>query len=436
MRAFSGGGELSRSVRWRSLEADTDLDRAVVLDMADHWFSIPIVGTRSMIHLERGSKPWPHATRLQRAESHQAVAKKATVLEPERVAAAEESLAAVSRQVKFTIAEYPVSFYVGRFDDEVNGRYFVPSYQRNLAWNPEQQSQFIESLLVGLPIPFMFFYQTQSGRMEIVDGSQRMRAMRAFLKEDLRLRDLSLVPELNGFRYSDLPGERQNKLEDVTIRTIVLDTETDAATRAEMFARINRSGTTANEAEIRRGSLPGPVTDLFKELAESADFVRMTPLTQKSVDQREREELVTRFFAYVDTNETDQGRFPGYRDRPKRFLFEYVKWANEKADREPGLVPTMRTEFERMLSFVATSFPHGFQKPAGGRTVPRVRFEAIAVGSALALRENPDLSLDPGEIARRMELAGFDDLVVSDGANVRSKLEGRIDLVRLILTNE
>jgi hypothetical protein len=354
----------------------------------------------------------------------------------EQVAAAEEALASVSRQVKFTLAEYPVSLYVGRFDDEVNGRYFVPSYQRNLAWSPEQQSQFIESLLIGLPIPFMFFYQTQGGRMEIVDGSQRMRAMRAFLKEDLRLRELVLVPELNGFRFSDLPSERRNRLEDVTIRTIVLDTETDAATRAEMFARINRSGTTANEAEVRRGSLPGPVTDLIKEIAESHRFVAMTPLTKKAVDQREREELVTRFFAYTDTNETAQGRFPGYRDRPKRFLFEYLKSANERAEADERIVGAMRDEFERMLSFVEASFPHRFQKPAGGRTVPRVRFEAVAVGSALALRENPDLAVDPQEVGRRMEAEGFDRVVVSDGANVRSKLEGRIDLVRSILTDE
>ena len=117
-----------------------------------------------------------------------------------------------------------------------------------------KKSQFIESLIVGLPIPFMFFYQTEDGRMEIVDGSQRMRAMRSFLRGGLRLRDLVLVPELNGFNFDDLRGDRKRKLEDITIRTIILDTETDPSTRAEMFARINRMGTTANEAEIRRGS--------------------------------------------------------------------------------------------------------------------------------------------------------------------------------------
>lgn len=363
---------------------------------------------------------------------------KKTVLKitPDRVASAEEALASVSKQVKFTIAEYPVSIYVSRFDDEIEGRYFVPPYQRNLAWNIEQQSQFIESLLVGLPIPFMFFYQTQGGRMEIVDGSQRMRAMRAFLKENIKLKDLVLVPELNGFKFDDLPEDRRNKLEDVTIRTIVLDTGTDPSTRAEMFARINRSGTTANEAEIRRGSLPGKVTNLIKDLAENPRFIEMTPLTTKSISQREREELVTRFFAYTDMNDTDAGRFPGYRDRPKKFLFDYLRSANDKAEIEPGLTDEMKEEFFKVLDFVENTFPYGFRKPSGGQTIPRVRFEAISVGSALSLREEPDLHVTKEEIERRMDAAGFNKVVVSDGANVRGKLEKRIDLVKEILLQE
>lgn len=346
---------------------------------------------------------------------------------------AEEAVALVSRQVKFTIAEYPVSLYVGRFANDTDDRYFVPEYQRNLAWSPEQQSQFIESLLVGLPIPFMFFYQTDKGRMEIVDGSQRMRAMRAFLSENLRLRDLVLVPELNGFTYADLDGERRNKFEDVTIRTILLATDTDPATRAEMFARLNKAGTAANEAEVRRGSLPGPITDLIKELAEFPAFVSATPLSPKAIDQREREELVTRFFAYVNSNATPEGRFPGYRDRPKKFLYDYLKRANDAARQDPAMVDAMRAEFQRVLDFVSRSFPHGFQKSGANHAVPRVRFEAIAVGSALALRAKPDLVVEPTEIGSKMDNADFDRVVVSDGANVRAKLEGRIDLIAALL---
>ncbi len=346
---------------------------------------------------------------------------------------AEEAISVVSRQVKFSIAEYPVSLYVSRFKDDINDRYFVPEYQRNLTWNDEQKSLFIESLIVGLPIPFLFFYQTPGGKMEIVDGSQRMRAMRSFLKDGLKLRELVLVPELNGFCFEDLPRDRRNKLEDVTIRTIVLSTDTDPATRAEMFARINRSGTTANEAEIRRGSLPGPVTSLIKELAESAAFVSMAPISHARVLQREREELVTRFFAYVETSNTPEGRFKGYRDRPKKFLYDYLKSANEKAEADSKVVDNLRSEFQRMLGFVAETFKHGFRKNSREKAVPRVRFEAVSVGSALALREAPNLRIDSDEVERRMALKGFNKVVVSDGANVRSKLEGRIDLVKSIL---
>lgn len=349
---------------------------------------------------------------------------------------AEAAVTVVARQVKFSVAEYPVSMYVSRFKNDTDDRYFVPPYQRNLAWNNEQKSQFIESLIIGLPIPFMFFYQTDEGRMEIVDGSQRMRAMRSFLKEGMRLRDLVLVPELNGFSFDDLTPDRRNKLEDITIRTIILDTDTDPSTRAEMFARINRMGTTANEAEVRRGSLPGPVTQLIDELAKDPNFTAMTPLTAKAVSQREREELATRFFAYLNRNNTPEGRFPGYRDRPKKFLYDYLKEANSEAENDPHLIQEMRDEFLRVLTFVKNAFPLGFKKSERANTVPRVRFEAIAIGSALALRDNPQLNVNQEVIAKKMARFNFDRLVVSDGANVRSKLEGRIDLVKRILEEE
>ena len=146
--------------------------------------------------------------------------------------------------------------------------------------------------------------------------------------------------------------------------------------------------------------------------------------------------MVTRFFAYVNTSSTPGGRFPGYRDRPKKFLYDYLKAANIAAKDDPALINTMRREFETMLVFVARTFPHGFQKSDANHAVPRVRFEAIAVGSALALRENSGLEARPDEIERQMQDAGFDQVVVSDGANVRAKLEGRIDLVKNLLVGQ
>ena len=81
------------------------------------------------------------------------MAKKAPTAE--EIEIAESAIALVSKQVKYTIAEYPISVYVSRFEDDETGRFYVPEYQRKLAWRPQQQSEFIESLLVGLPIPVL-----------------------------------------------------------------------------------------------------------------------------------------------------------------------------------------------------------------------------------------------------------------------------------------
>ena len=89
-----------------------------------------------------------------------------------------------------------------------------------------------------------------------------------------------------------------------------------------------------------------------------------------------------------------------------------------------------------MLKVVVRLFPNGFRKNATANTIPRVRFEAIATGTALALRQNPHLDVTSEQVIARMDQEDFDKTVVSDGANVRSKLEGRIGLVRSILIIE
>lgn len=170
-----------------------------------------------------------------------------------KVAAAEQQILEYSRTVKYTVTEYSFEFIVQKLRTE---RYYVPGYQRELVWTPAKQSKFVESVFMGLPIPFVFFWQDSDGRMEIVDGSQRLRTIRDFMADKFALRDLETIPAANGLRFTDLPMSRQLKFAETPIRVIILDNHTDAVTRTEMFARINTGGTTANDAEVRRGSLP------------------------------------------------------------------------------------------------------------------------------------------------------------------------------------
>lgn len=357
--------------------------------------------------------------------------------DPMKVEEAEKQIREYSRTVKFTVTEYSFEFIVQKLNAD---RYYVPGYQRELIWKPKDQSKFIESVFMGLPIPFVFFWQDKDGRMEIVDGSQRIRTIRDFMADKITLHGLEAIPAANGLRYSDLPASRQLKFAESSLRVIILDNSTDALTRTEMFTRINTGGTTANDAEVRRGSLPGPFMDMVISLAESQEFVELTPISQALIDKREREELVTRFFAYLESFNPaladGAGDIPNYKEEPRRFYFAFVKDANERiaAELEVNDVSVtanaMRDEFQRMLRFVRVVSPNGFTKSQTGNQVPRVRFESIAVGSALALREDAGLFDRAPNITPLLESNPFKDATKSDAANVKSKLLGRIRLVK------
>ncbi|WP_430415648.1 DUF262 domain-containing protein [Parasphingorhabdus sp.] len=361
----------------------------------------------------------------------------------ETVAEAERQIAEYSRTVKFTVTEYSFEFIVQKLTTD---RYYVPSYQRELVWTPKKQSKFIESVFMGLPIPFVFFWQDKDGRMEIVDGSQRLRTIRDFMADKVTLRGLETLPIVNGFRFSDLPMSRQLKFVETPIRVIILDNSTDAVTRTEMFARINTGGTIANDAEIRRGSLPGPFMELIIELANDPTFIELTPISQPLINKREREELVTRFFAYLDgfdpTLNDGAGDIPTYKEEPRRFYFSFVKDMNDQVATELELeansptIDRMKTTFGDALNFIEKVSPYGFTKSETGNQVPRVRFESIAVGTALALRADPTVADRVEDITPLLNSTDFSAATKSDAANVKSKLLNRIRLTRNWLLNQ
>lgn len=348
---------------------------------------------------------------------------------------AEEQIAEANTQVKFNITEYTVEFLASKVK---SGEYYVPEYQRELTWDDKRKSRFIESVLIGLPIPFLFFWQHDDGRFEIVDGSQRLRTLHEFLEDEHVLSKLELLPYSNSFVFSDFSDSRRRKFNSRSIRGIVLDTETSVATRTEMFNRINTGGSAAKEAEIRRGALPGPVTSLIIELAKDDHFSQLTPISKRLVNLREREELVARFFTYLENLEVtpDGLDLPGYKDRPREFIFGYLQRANGDENLDAKGVDKLRTKFLHTIEFVTRVFPHGFVKGQGLKQVPRARFEAIAIGVALALQKRPALLEQDVSVNDWINGDGFRIATTSGGANVKSKLIGRISFVRDKLLEE
>lgn len=336
---------------------------------------------------------------------------------------AEEQIVEQSKRIDFFLTEYSVELLAQKIHDD---EYVVPAYQREFTWESRRKSRFIESLIMGLPIPFVFFWEMPDGRLEIVDGSQRLRTIEEFIYGGLRLDELDPLTHLTGFSFADLPESRQRKIKNRSIRGIVLNEHADEAARLDMFERINTGSKIANNAEIRRGALAGPFLELVRELAGKPLLAELAPMPKKTKDERGYEELVTRLFAYGDGLDE-------YRDRPSDFLFTYSKKMNDEFAKDPTLAKVYRQRFETVLTFVSRNFPFGFRKTEKSKATPRTRFEAIAIGSDRALAEHPDLDdRSPEELSVAEWISGveFQKIISSDGANAISRLRGRIDFVK------
>jgi hypothetical protein len=334
--------------------------------------------------------------------------------------AAEAEIVEQSKRIEFYMTEYSVEILAQKVR---NGEFIVPAYQREFTWEQDRKSRFIESVLMGLPIPFLFFWEMDDGKLEIVDGSQRLRTLEEFVLGDLRLSELQALPKISGFKFSDLPDSRQRKIKNRSIRGIVLNEHADEQARFDMFERINTGSKAANTAEVRRGALGGPFMNLVIELAQAPEFVELAPVSAAQIKEREREELVTRFFAYGDG-------LAGYKDRPSEFIFDYAKKMNVAFEGNAQLADTYRARFLETMAFVKAAFPFGFRKAKTGKATPRSRFEAIAIGSYMAMQSDPNIAVQPPDAGLWVNDKAFSTITGSDGANVTSRLKRRMEFVR------
>lgn len=325
---------------------------------------------------------------------------------------AEQQIKEMQRQIDYDTKDYTIEFIVKKFEDE---QFVIPEYQRQFIWPEKNRALFVESVLLGLPIPFMFFVNCESGKMEIIDGAQRVQTLHKFVNNQLKLTNLKKLTNLNKFKFNDLPEARQLKFLDRTLRVIALEEDTPNEVRQDLFNRINTTGLKANDSEVRRGSYPGKLTDFIEQCTKNEMFINLCPLSQTQEIRYERFEFILRFFAYLNN-------YLNFDHSVNTFLDEYLINNLSSFDEE-----VFKNEFEAMLSFVEKYFPNGFAKTPTSKSTPRVRFEAIAIGVGLALRKNPQLTVTN---VNWLESDEFKVHTTSDASNNQGKLASRVEYVR------
>jgi len=175
-----------------------------------------------------------------------------------------------------------------------------PHYQRRDRWSPEKQSALIESFLLNVPVPPVYLSEDEYGQYSVIDGKQRITAIRDFLCGDLRLRHLKKFPELEGARFIDLPSQLQNAL---TIRPYIRVTtllkQSNENLKYEVFLRLNTGGDTLKPQEIRNVAYSGAFNDLLFQLSETPflrDRLKITGDKSPAFRSMEDLEHVLRFF--------------------------------------------------------------------------------------------------------------------------------------------
>jgi hypothetical protein len=181
-----------------------------------------------------------------------------------------------------------------------------PEFQRFYRWSEYQKTRFLESVLLGIPIPPIFVAEDDSGRWELVDGLQRLSTILSFFgllktmpeKNDWVMEDGEIVKFLEGYNRSRLPLKFQLNIKRATCRVEIIKWDSEYDMRFELFNRLNTGGTPLTDQEIRNCIFRGvssKFNNFLKELSGYDKFVELISASEQQVLELYLEELVLRF---------------------------------------------------------------------------------------------------------------------------------------------
>ncbi|SOD15136.1 DUF262 domain-containing protein [Pedobacter xixiisoli] len=274
-------------------------------------------------------------------------------------------------------ADYPVDSLIKRIKDEV---IFVPPFQRQYVWNMDEASKFIESLILGLPVPGIFLSKEKdTNRLLVVDGQQRLLSLYFFYqgyfgKTPFRLQNVQ--EDLVGRSYSTLKANDRIRLDDSILHaTVVRQDEPDDNNSSvyQIFERLNSGGRALKPQEIRACIYYGEFNELLNVLVKDINW-RL--IFGKLSDERLKEqELILRFFSLLY-----------YRDKYEKPLKSFLNtYMNVNRDLQFNSRNELETIFKKTYSFIVNTI--GLKPFRVNRNLNLGAFDAISIGIAERLKQ-------------------------------------------------
>lgn len=271
---------------------------------------------------------------------------------------------AKERTVKTQSIEYDIETLIKKLDKNIIK--LDPDYQRRHRWDNKTSSKLIESLILNIPIPIVYISQDidvddetydNEFRYSVIDGQQRLTAIKNFLKGKFELEGLETLSELNGCSYKDLPPFLTRRLEERSIKCLRIDSTLDAQVKLDIFERLNSGSVKLEPQELRNAVYSGPFNNLLKELSKDKNFrdllqINMeSPENNKKVKQMEDVEIALRFFSLKNNRYElyKKTKDYGFSDFLSDSLNEFNKLSSEKLEQ-------LKIEFIQTMGFIKNTY--------------------------------------------------------------------------------
>ncbi|WP_139998269.1 GmrSD restriction endonuclease domain-containing protein [Paenibacillus paridis] len=351
---------------------------------------------------------------------------------------------AKERTVKTQNIEYDLETLVKKIKKNIIK--LDPEYQRNHRWNNDISSRLIESLILNIPIPTIYISQDvdvdleidedEIARYSVIDGQQRLTAINNYMTNSYPLSGLSVLDDLNGTFYKDLPTFLTRRLEERTVKCLRIDSTVDSQVKYDIFERLNTGAVKLEPQELRNAVCRGPFNDLIKKLAKNNDFRDLLQIDTKNpeentkVKKMEDVELVLRFFALGNDN------YLNYRKGFKQFLTDEMEKLNKEdsnklKDLEDVFIKTMSgiKEYFGNLAFAKYKKQSGVLKKVSNFNSAVYDALAISFSSKVNL-DNPSITAHTVEEYKELfkSTKFFDS--VTGSVNDREKIIQRIGKVK------
>lgn len=240
-------------------------------------------------------------------------------------------------EVRIIPAQYSV-MHINRLCEIRKELILDPDFQRNDVWRGTQREELVESILMGIPIPVIYLFESKDGRKQVIDGRQRISTVIDFLNNRFRLKNLRILKGLNGKYFDDLEPKLQGVFEDFQFSFYIIQPPTPERVKYDIFDRVNRGGTKLNSQEMRNALYQGTSTRLIKKIADSDEFRAATANSVSPRRMRDRYVVLRgiSFYLYYTVelkDPYDMSRLE-YKSDIDDFLAKAMIYMNENLDDE------------------------------------------------------------------------------------------------------